>query len=193
MQNLSKCSVYRRSSRFENSPIAIGILDARETGQKTTFAKNIKDELRKLDFEIQFVGNQQLSNLSRIECQKAIDRLQIGNPDILIALLPGSPSVADEQDEPVYKMFKSLTVGQDIQSLVIFESTLNNSYAVGNIVLGILGKTGNIPFVLANPLPYADLVVGIDVARKKKEKLPGSINSTAIARIYFNNGDFFAL
>lgn len=193
MQNLHKGGVYRHSTRFENSPIAIGILDARETGQKTTFAKNIKDELRKLNFEIQFVGNQQLSNLSRIEFQKAIDSLQLRNPDILIALLPGSPRVADEQDEqdePVYRMFKSLTIGQDIQSQVIFESTLTNSYAVENIVLGILGKTGNIPFVLANPLPYADLVVGIDVARKKKEKLPGSINSTAIARIYFNNGDF---
>lgn len=56
--------------------------------------------------------------------------------------------------------------------------------------MGILGKTGNIPFVLAEPLPYADLVVGIDVAREKKRGLSGSMNATAIARIYFGDGDF---
>ena len=63
-------------------------------------------------------------------------------------------------------------------------------YAVGNISLGILGKTGNIPFVLAEPLPYADLVVGIDIARERKRRLPGSVSATAIARIYFGDGQF---
>ena len=194
MQNLRKHGVYRRNERFENSPIKIGLVDARKTKQTTTLAKNIEDELNKLGFEMKFVGKEQLPNLSRVEFEKAVDALKLKNPDILIALLPGSQGEADEEDneedESIYRTFKSLTIGQDIQSQVIYESTLSNSYAVPNIVLGIIGKTGNIPFILAEPLPYADLIVGIDVARKTKERLPGSINSTAIARIYFNNGDF---
>ena len=194
MQNLRKYGVYRRNKRFENSPITIGLLDARKTKQTTKLAKDIKDELSKLGFEIKFVGQKQLSSPSRVEFEKAVDALKPKNPDILIALLPGSQGEADEEDneedESIYRTFKSLTIGQDIQSQVIYESTLSNSYAVPNIVLGIIGKTGNIPFILAEPLPYADLIVGIDVARKTKERLPGSINSTAIARIYFNNGDF---
>ena len=190
MQNLRKRGVYRRNVNFRNSPITIGILDAREACPKTTLAKYIKVELNRLNFEINFVAKKQLPNLSRVEFEKAVAELQCLNPDIIIAILPGSPSESDEVEEPIYKMFKALTIGQDLQSQVIYESTLTNSYAVGNIALGILGKTGNIPFVLAAPLPYADLVVGIDVARRKKKKLPGSINSTAIARIYFNDGDF---
>lgn len=59
-----------------------------------------------------------------------------------------------------------------------------------NIVLGLLAKTGNIPFVLAKPLPYTDVVVGIDIARRAKQKLVGSVNATAIARIYFDDGRF---
>jgi argonaute-like protein implicated in RNA metabolism and viral defense len=54
----------------------------------------------------------------------------------------------------------------------------------------MLSKLGNIPYVLASPLPYADIVVGIDVARRRKTKLAGSINATAIARIYQNSGEF---
>jgi argonaute-like protein implicated in RNA metabolism and viral defense len=33
-------------------------------------------------------------------------------------------------------------------------------------------------------------VVGIDIARKKKERLAGTVNATAIARIYLGNGEF---
>jgi argonaute-like protein implicated in RNA metabolism and viral defense len=52
----------------------------------------------------------------------------------------------------------------------------------------MLGKTGNMPFILADPLPYADMVVGIDIARKKKERQQGSMNALAVTRIYMNNG-----
>ena len=74
-------------------------------------------------------------------------------------------------------------------SQVVYRSTLGKHFAMANIVLGILGKTGNTPFILAEPLPYADLVVGIDIARERKRRLAGSINATAMARIYFGNGE----
>lgn len=54
----------------------------------------------------------------------------------------------------------------------------------------MLSKLGNIPYVLADPLPYADIVVGIDVARRRKTRLSGSLNATAVARIYQGNGEF---
>lgn len=105
----------------------------------------------------------------------------------------GSDDTDDEEDnnrDVVYQHFKSLTVGKGIPSQAVYASTLSKGYAMNNIMLGILGKTGNVPFVLANPLPYADLIVGIDIGRQRKERLAGSINATAIARIYFGNGDF---
>ena len=75
-------------------------------------------------------------------------------------------------------------------SQVVYRSTLNKPYAMGNIVLGVLSKIGNIPFILGEPLDYADLVVGIDIARQRKRYLAGSVSATAIARIYFSNGEF---
>ena len=43
--------------------------------------------------------------------------------------------------------------------------------------------------MLAEPITYADLVVGLDVARQKKRNRPGTINTTGMARIYFSNGE----
>ncbi len=109
------------------------------------------------------------------------------SPDILLALFPDE---YDDDEDSAYNRFKSITVGRGIPSQVVYASTLDNRYAVANIVLGILGKTGNTPFILAKPLDYADIVVGIDIARERKKRLAGSINATAVARIYFSNGEF---
>ena len=68
--------------------------------------------------------------------------------------------------------------------------TMRNRYAMPNVVLGIVGKTGSIPYVLEKPLEYADVVVGIDIARRPKERLDGSVNVAAVARIYLSNGEF---
>lgn len=92
-------------------------------------------------------------------------------------------------DTSPYNVFKQLTVGRSIPSQVIFHRTTEKSYTRNNIIRGILGKTGNIPYVLAHPLAYTDYVVGIDIARERKKRLAGTINSAAIARIYFNNGE----
>src|SRR5690606_8071588 len=53
-----------------------------------------------------------------------------------------------------------------------------------------LGKTGNIPYVLAKPLDFADVVVGIDNAREKKKRLSGTLNATAITSVYLSDGEF---
>ena len=52
MQNLRKHGVYRPNKCFRNSPIGIGIVDARKTARKTTLARDIEVELGKLNFQI---------------------------------------------------------------------------------------------------------------------------------------------
>jgi len=188
MQNLQSAGVYRRSEQFNDKPISVGLIDARVHPKQTSFSQQIKNMMKHLSFDVEFVGHEKITNLSRFEFEKVINSLQPKNPNILLALLPDN--AGDDEEDWVYGRFKELTIGRDIPSQVIYESTLSNNFAVGNVVLGILGKTGNIPFVLGAPLPFADLVVGIDVAREKKKKLLGSMNATAIARIYFNDGDF---
>jgi len=135
------------------------------------------------------IGNEHLRDISRANLELAIAKLQKGSPDILLAFFPDEYN-EDGEARGVYHDFKSLTIGRGIAGQVVYQSTLKNPYAMANIVLGIVGKTGNIPFILDEPLPYADLVVGIDIARRRKVRLAGSITATAIARIYFSDGEF---
>ena len=108
--------------------------------------------------------------------------------DIILAILPENPTYEKEEDD--YIGFKSLTINRGIPSQVVLDDNIDNDYAVQNIVLGILGKTGNIPYVLGEPLTFTDLIIGIDIARKKKERSAGTINVASTLRIYTNNGEF---
>ena len=89
-----------------------------------------------------------------------------------------------------YDKIKAEAVGRLIPTQNMETNTTTKKFATGNIILGILGKTGNIPYVLADPIDFADYVAGIDVAREVKSNLPGTMNITAIARVYFSDGDF---
>jgi len=190
LRNLREYGLYRRSDKFKgDNPIRIGIINALSLTNSSGFWSQIEGELRRLDFSAEVVASQRIKSVSRCDLEDAVQKLQEAEPHILIALFPDEYD-EDEEEWGAYHHFKSLTVGRGTASQVVYESTLSRQYAVANIVLGVLGKTGSIPFVLAEPLPYADLVVGIDIARERKRRLPGTINATAITRIYFSSGEF---
>lgn len=189
LHDLRAHGLYRRSERFPlGSPIKIGVIDGVGQITKIGFWSRIRNELKLLGFDMEITGEETINDLTRADIELAVNDLRKMDPHLLLAFFPNENQ--DEDDFSAYYDFKSLTIGQGIPSQVVYGSTIDNEYATANIVLGILGKTGNIPFVLADPLPYADLVVGIDIARKKKERLQGTVNATAIARIYFSNGEF---
>lgn len=186
LKSLQNFGVYKKNPDFASQRIQVGVLDGRSQKNKTNFSQNIKDIFHKIGFKIGFeISKTDIQNFSRVELEKAVSNLQAKNPHLLLFILPNH---LRNQEKP-YELLKSITINNDLPSQCIYESTLDNQYALGNMVLGILGKTGNIPFVLADPLPFTDFVVGLDVAREKKKDLPGSINTTAIARIYCNDGD----
>ena len=188
--NLREYGLYKRSDMFSKGvPINIGVLNGLGTTRLEGFWSSMRKELRGLDFDVNLIGAENLSGFSRSHLEKAVDTLWDSKPHILLALLPDDQ---DEDDEGwgAYHIFKSLTISRGIPGQVVYRSTINKQFAIGNIVLGVLSKIGNIPFILGGSLDYADLVVGIDIARQRKERLPGSVSATAIARIYFGNGEF---
>jgi len=189
MNNLRTCGVFKKNINLADSNIQLGVVNALAKEVSQNFMVELQEQLAPIGFKVRLAGEQFVKNVSRSSLEQAVNILEKNNPDILLGLFPDEYS-DDEEDWGSYHHFKSLTVGRGISSQVVNSSTLNKRYAFGNIVLGILGNTGNIPFVLAEPLPYADLVVGIDIARERKKHLAGSINATAIARIYFNDGNF---
>jgi len=202
LRNLQKYGLYKRADKFsETNSICVSIIKGSNTdslglnivssGLDTVkdssdkFCPRLEKELKKLKFKCKYLGIESIQEDSRAKIEGAIDTLQSEEPDILLAFFDNE---SEEEGSPYYD-FKSITVGRGIPCQYIKRKTASNEFALDNIILGILGKTGNTPFTLAKPLDYADLVIGLDVARQKKQKLSGSINATAIARIYFSNGE----
>ena len=188
-QHLKSHGLYRSADQFTgNSPIRIGVLNALGSADLSKFRSRLEANLGYLGFTVEFSSEEVVREATRLELEGAVARLQQTKPHLVLAFLPDSYS---DEEWGTYHDLKDLTVGRGIPSQVVERSTLGKAhFAAGNITLGILGKTGNIPFVLAEPLPYADLVVGIDIARERKRRLPGSVSATAIARIYFHDGQF---
>lgn len=188
--NLQRNGPYRRASEFVNAPIRIGIINS--TAKSTdAFKSSMQYELKKLGYNSTFVMEEKSQGNSpselRVQFEECLKKYDEAKPHVLLIILPNEYG---DEETSTYQIYKSITIGRDIASQAVKESTMDNRYAIANIILGILGKTGNIPYILANPLPYADIIVGIDIARERKRRLAGSINATAISRIYFSNGEF---
>jgi hypothetical protein len=193
LRNLEQCGLYRVSPRFAKTAIRVGVLDSVKSHQVGQFLGDVRTQVKRLGLDCTFEEVQVPRDLSRSALEKAVEHYETLGLDILLALLPYvplEPAVDDFEDWGPYQVLKAATVGRGIPSQVVMERTMSKPFAVGNVVLGILGKTGNIPFTLSERLPGVDLVVGLDIARERKTRLPGSMNATAIARIYMSDGEF---
>ena len=184
-RSLKKFGLYKPIS---NKQIRIAILNASPRTSLDQFKEHLRNELgENLQYDLKLAIHKDISRTSREFIEPAIEEIAKKNPDIILGIIPSSDFDTDEWTP--YDEFKHLTLKKDLQSQVVQPTNLNNRYIVENVVLGILAKTGNIPYILAEPIIYADLVVGLDVARQKKRNRPGTINSAGVARIYFSNGE----
>ncbi|MGI0480857.1 Piwi domain-containing protein [Geminocystis sp. CENA526] len=174
----------------QNKTIRIAILNTLPNLNLDTLKIGIRDNLGKngLGYDLKLAGEEVINQPNRATLERSIELLKQQKPDIIVAIIAGKIDNKNS-DWTLYDHFKHLTLKNDIPSQVIRPETINNQYALKNILLGILAKTGTIPYILANPIRYADLIVGLDVSRQKKATLQGTINAAAMARIYFNNGE----
>jgi hypothetical protein len=193
LRNLAQCGLFRISPRFANEPIRVGVLDSVKSLRVRPFLEDVTRQVQGLHLRCTFEDLAVPRDLSRVALESAADRYESRGLDLLLALFPDfaeEDGDGESEEWGPYRILKSLTVGRGIPSQVVMEETMANPYALGNVVLGILGKTGNVPFTLAERMPGIDLVVGLDIARARKSRLPGSVNATAITRIYFSDGEF---
>lgn len=104
-----------------------------------------------------------------------------GNFDAALALIPNGA-------DAVYRTWKQETVRQGLPNQVILHNTLDNQFATDNIALGLFAKMGGVPYVLAEPLSYADRVVGLDIGRVSKERAGGTMSVAASTHLYGADG-----
>ncbi len=189
MNQLRTHGIYQKAAKFSHNggEFVIGIIDGRRRPNNTGFGQELTKLLRSLGFNPKFLDPYRVTQISPVTLETAVNTVKAQNPDLILGLLPQKRP----GDGSVYGRLKALTVGEDLPSQMVYEPTLGKKYAVNNVVLGMLAKTGNTLFTLAEPLEFTDYVVGLDVARQVKANQQGSMNCTAIARVYLNTGHLF--
>ena len=188
---MKRYGLYKPSN---NKQIRIAILNMTPQVSLESLRKALRENLgTKLGYTLLQGGEVDIGQPSRAKLEVAIDKLGEKKPDIILGIIPESDYFpdysSDDEEWTLYDHFKDLTLKQNLQSQVIQRQNVDNQYIIDNVVLGILAKTGNVPYVLADPITYADLIVGLDVSRRKKRNLAGTINAAGMARIYFANGE----
>ncbi|MBA7651102.1 hypothetical protein ES703_58917 [subsurface metagenome] len=189
LNTLKKHGIYKLSPKFEDDPsLEVMLLLSSTFNRYQDFWEKLKTELIELGFAPKLKNTIKFDKISPIEIEKKIEIISSENCDIIIAILPEKPN----QDR-IYELVKSTLFNFNlVKSQFIFEKTIHEKlqWALANVILGILAKTENIPYILANPLDFADFFVGIDISREKKKSLTGSQNYAATARFYGKDGTF---
>lgn len=195
---ITKNGIYAMSEKFHGGePINLGIINAiyNKSRDVEGFLKSIEEELKRLGFKTNIAGYHQLkvdnSDLIafRRDLNDVISKIDEKNkPDIYLVFFPGEPR--EDDYDGFYDELKMVCLKEGLQSQVVYERTIGNKFALRNIVLGIIGKTGNKPYILEESLDFADYLVGLDRSGIQKDKLAGTINVVGFVRIYQNNGEF---
>jgi len=155
--------------------LRIAVLTANVSLQKSGFGDKLTSRLDSLQLPSLEVVSHDVER-SAPAIRGAVETLrENAQPHVLIAILPDPDSATDD----LYATLKQSASQHSLPNQVILEDTLDNEYAVANVALGVVSKMGGIPFLLDEPLPYADRVVGLDIARKEKERTRGTMSVAA--------------
>lgn len=176
-----KHGLFSKHPRFKQDAIRIAVINTLTDNIASDFIEAMRRQMEK-DFglNINMIKERNVRVISDKNLASAVRAAEKEHPHVLIACF------ADDQSAS-YDYVHSLTLGKGITLQSLYESTMNNPEAMGQIIMGILAKTGNTPFVLAEPLQSADLVVGLDWVR---EKMTRQDRVVGMSRIYRRDGLF---
>lgn len=149
--------------------------------KNSDFGSRLKQSLNALGLEFTATPHKIKPTVESL--RRGIDRMTSSDEPVAGALFI-MPDHADE----MYLAWKQETVRRGIPNQVIQQSTLGNTWAIDNIALGLFAKMGGVPYVLADPLPYADRIVGLDIGRVLKERTSGTMSVAASTHLYGADG-----
>lgn len=181
-----KCKPYRKHPRFNDRPIKIAVINALEESIDD-FIEALRRLLEKqFGFAIDMIKERKIKVLTPKNVESAVRVIEKEAPDVLLAFFAEAPS-GEDADESQAKHLKTLTLSKGIATHIITRATMHDLNAMPYVAMSLLAKTGNVPFALAEPLEYADYVVGLSFIRERMSK---GDRVTAITRIYQSDGVF---
>lgn len=198
LKGLEQGGVYHRLVGAEKV-IQIGVLQLCkvEDGKVQIFLNQLQARLKSYGFAstisnhlTEILSGTPFEQRARAE-QKAIDLAD--ETDFVLIFLPTSDRKHDElEGGSLYHRLTRRLLRMQKPKQVIYQDTLtqNPKWVLHQVVPAILAKLGNTPYILADPLEIAEYFIGLDVSRKPKKNLPGSMNACASVCVYGRQGQF---
>lgn len=183
-EDFMRGGVYWRHPRYADSPIriaSINTLDEPIDDFMTALQRQLE---RTFGYSIVLIKERKVRVLNEKNLESAVRVVEKETPHILLAFLPDA-SDDEEALDRAYVQLKSLSLGRGMASHIIRRHTMHNPAAMASIIMALLGKTGSVPFALAEPLAYADALVGLDMVREAKKDHDRLVT---MARIYNHDG-----
>lgn len=184
LDDFSSYGAYWWRDRFQSEPIRIGIIN--------TFSAPTNDFIEAMQrviasdfqFSLEVVRERKVRVISQSNLESAVRVLAKEPIDLLLAFFR-DPTDDREEDEADDDFIKAQTVGRGIPCVIIHEQTFNNPDAMPGIIMGMLARAGNVPYLLDAPLGFTDMVVGLDLIYEPKRD---GLHLTGMVRVYRNDG-----
>ncbi len=177
--------IYKPHHRFQHAPIRLAVINTLEDDSGSLFVEALRRQMEKTTgFTIELIKERKVRVLNTKNIESAVRVVEKENAHALLAFFKERGAGEDDANDV---HLKSLTLGKGIAAQVLYETTINNPDAMPLVMMGVLAKTGNIPFALAEPLEYCDYVVGLGMVR---EPVTRGDRVTALNRIYKSDGEF---
>lgn len=170
--------------RLENEPVRVVVINTLED-DASDFLEAMKRAMeRDFHLKLEVVRERNMRVISQVNLESAVRLLQKETSDLVIAFLPDEAET-DEEDDVNERVTRAQTVGRALPCLIVHEATMNDPDAMHDVIIGLIARAGAQPYLLAEPLPYADRVAGLSLIYHNKRE--GDF-LTGIARIYDNTG-----
>lgn len=133
---------------------------------------------------IEIIRERRMRVSSQANLESAVRLLAALEADLMLVFLPDSAGASDEDGVSDVSV-KAQTIGRGQPCLIVHENTMNRPEAMASIVVGLLARAGAAPYLLEEPLSFADRVVGCTLARVEKR---GAEDWFGFTRIYRADG-----
>lgn len=174
---------YRLHMRWKSTPLHVAVINTRED---TT--EDFLEALRRLmekefSLRVNVTKERKIRVVTAKNIESALRQIEKDNPHVLLAFAEASTDTLP--DTSIATVLKNWAPSRTIATQILTPQLIDDPQAMPALAMAILGKTGNIPYVLADPLEFTDLVVGLTILRERMSK---SDRVSGLTRIYENNG-----
>ena len=178
--DLLKAGIYRRYSRYDKAAMRVLVINTGEEAV-TDFIEVLRRQLDKtFGLRLEILKERPLRDLSPDSLKLLGRALDKDKADCVLVF-----GMDDGEDNADLALLHAIIAGRSLPMYAISSATVQEPDAMPRVIMSLLARTGHVPFVLAEPLEYADYVTGLTFTReslKKKDRV------TALHRIYQSDG-----